>query len=252
MNKKIVILSLLILLTSYKSYSQDSVKDTTKLIPYLSLSYQFFGSGGDLADRFGIGNIIGVDFNIKYRNNWEFGLGGGYMFGDKVTQENILHGMITSNGQILDDNAKYAEVFFFLRGWKIGLSTSKIIPILSQNPNSGIKLGVAVGYNQNWIRIENHENMIPQLSDEYKTYYDRKVGGIYTEQFLGYQFFSNKGLANFLAGFEFRQGFNTNLRSYNIDEMSTVSGSKVDLFFGFKIAWNILFYKRMSTGYYYN
>ena len=64
--------------------------------------------------------------------------------------------------------------------------------------------------------------------------------------------YSNKGLANFTGGFEFRQGFNQPLRSYNIDDMDYVSGSRVDLYFGIKISWNILFYKRMSNSYYYN
>lgn len=252
MIKKVYLLSLILLITTYRSYSQESISDTTKILPYLSLSYEIFTPGGDLADRFGIGNIVGGDFNVKLANNFEFGIGGAFIFGDKITQDSLLHGMITSLGQILDDNAQFSEVFFFSRGWKVGFTASKIIPVLSPNPNSGIKLGVGAGYNQNWIRIENHENTIPQLSDEYKAYYDRRTGGIYTEQFVGYQFFSNKGLANFLAGFEFRQGFNKDLRSYNIDEMAYVSGNKIDLYFGFKIAWNILFYKRMSTGYYYN
>lgn len=252
MIKKLILLFLILNAMVNKSFSQGSISDTTKLIPYLSLSYQFFAPAGDLADRFGPASMIGADFNVKLQNNFEFGIGGAYMFGDQVTQDSILHEMITSNGQILDDNAQYSEVFFFMRGWKIGFTASKIFPVLSPNPNSGIKVGIGVGYNQNWIRIENHENMIPQLTDEYKTYYDRKAGGFYTEQFIGYQLFSNKGFANFMAGFEFRQGFNNNLRSYNIDDMSYITGSKLDLYFGVKIAWNILFYKRISTGYYYN
>ncbi len=252
MIKKILLLSLILLITTQKSYGQGSIGDTTKVIPYLSMSYQFFVPAGDLAERLGYGSIIGVDFNTKFQNNFEIGIGGGYIFGDQVAQDSLLHGMITSNGQILDDNAYYSEVFFFSRGWKVGVTFSKIFSVLSPNPNSGIKIGIGGGYNQNWIRIENHENTIPQLSDEYKTYYDRKTGGFYAEQYIGYQLFSSKGMANFAAGFEFREGFNTNLRSYNIDEMSNVTGSNIDLYIGIKISWNILFYKRMSTGYYYN
>lgn len=252
MIKKTLLLCLLLTSFTFRAYSQGSVSDTTKVIPYLSIYYEVFTTGGDLADRFGLGNMFGADFNVKLANNFEFGAGGAFMFGDQVRQDSLLHGMITSNGQILDDNAYFSEVFFFMRGWKVGLTASKIIPVFSPNPNSGIKVGIGGGYNQNWIRIENHENTIPQLSDEYKTYYDRKTGGFYAEQFIGYQLYSNKGMANFLAGFEFRQGFNSDLRSYNIDDMSYVSGNKLDLYFGFKVAWNILFYKRMSTGYYYD
>lgn len=242
----------LLFIFSFQTYSQSSEKDTTRTIPYLSISYQFFVPGGDLADRFGSGNIVGGDFNVKLESNFEIGIGGGYIFGNQVRQDSLLYAMKTSNGQILDDNAIFAEVFYFQRGWKAGVSFSKIFPVLSPNYNSGIKIGIAVGYNQNWIRIEHKENTIPQLSDEYKPYYDRKTGGIYLEQFVGYQLFSSKGLANFIGGFEFRQGFNSPLRTYNIDDMAAVSGNRIDLYFGVKVAWNIIFSKRISTAYYYN
>lgn len=252
MKFKLSSLFILFVFLSLRIFSQGSISDTTKTIPYLSFSYQFFVPGGDLADRFGVGNIIGGDFNVKLSNNFELGIGGAYIFGNIVNQDSLLHGMRTPNGDILDDNGVISEVFFFQRGWKVGATFSKIFSVLSPNPNSGIKIGIGLGYSQNWIRIENQENMIPQLSDEYKTYYDRKVGGLYLEQFIGYELFSNTGIANFIGGFEFRQGFNSQLRSYNIDEMATISGSSLDLYFGVKVAWNILMYKRNSTAYYYN
>lgn len=251
MLKRIALISLLAVV-SLPFLGQGSISDTSKTIPYLSFSYQFFTTGGDLADRFGVGNIIGADFNVKLKNNFEIGAGGAYIFGDDVREKNLLHEMKTSEGEILDDNIRLSEVFYYQRGWKTGITFSKIFSVLSPNPNSGIKFGLGVGYSQHWIRIEHQENTIPQLSDEYKPYYDRKSGGLYLEQFLGYVLFSNKGLANFTAGFEFRQGFNQELRSYNIDDMDYISRSRVDLYYGIKVAWNILLYKRVATGYYYN
>lgn len=249
---KRILLSSLLVAASIQFYGQGSISDTTKTIPYISISYQFYVPGGDLADRFGVGNIIEGEFIVKLRSNFEIGAGGAYIFGDQVKQKDMLHNMITSDGNILDDNIKNSEVFFFHRGWKTGISVAKIFPILSPNPNSGIKLDFGIGYNQHWIRIEHQENTIPQLSDEYKPYYDRKAGGLYLEQFIGYILFSNRGLANFTGGFEFRQGFNKELRSYNIDDMSYVEGSRMDLYFGVKVSWNILLYKRSATGYYYD
>lgn len=251
MNKK-GILFLLVFFWGLRAFSQGSIADTTKTIPYLSFSYEFFVPGGDLADRFGVGNIVGGDFNVKLANNFEIGAGGAYIFGNTVSQDSLLHGMRTSDGDILDDNGVISEVFFFQRGWKTGISVSKIFSVLSPNPNSGIKVGLGMGYSQNWIRIENQENTIAQLSDEFKTYYDRKVGGIYLEEFIGYELFSSSGIANFIAGFQFRQGFNNQLRSYNIDDNAPVSGTSLDLYFGVKVAWNILIYKRNANAYYYN
>ena len=251
MLKRILFISFLVLCT-FPLFSQGSIADTTKTIPYISISYQFFVPGGDLAERFGVGNMIAGDFNVKLRSNFEIGAGGAYIFGSEVKEENLLHGMRTSDGNILDDNIKNSEVFFFMRGWKTGITVSKIVSVLSPNPKSGIKIGFGIGYSQNWIRIENQENTIPQLSDEYKTYYDRKVGGIYLEEFIGYELFSSSGIANFIGGFQFRQGFNNQLRSYNIDDKASVSGNSLDLYFGVKLAWNILIYKRNANAYYYN
>jgi len=252
MKIKITALFLLFFCLGSRTYSQFSIADTTVIIPYFSFSYQYSLPGGDLAERFGGVNSVGLDFNVKLENNIEVGVGGGYMFGDQVKVDSLLHGMRTSRGFILDDNGVIAEVFFFERGWNVGLTVSKIFSVLSPNPNSGIKVGLGTGYSQNWIRIENQENTIPQLSDEAKTYYDHKVGGIYIEEFIGYELFSNKGFANFIAGFNFRQAFNQQLRSYNIDQMDYVSGNSLDLYFGVKIAWNILLYKRNTNAYYYN
>ncbi len=234
------------------SFSQGNIGDTTKTLTYVSISYQFFFAGGDLAKIYGPGNMIGGDFNIKLRNNFEFGIGGAYIFGDIINQDSLLHGMQTESGDILDEDAVAADVFFQQRGWKTGITFSKIFSVLSPNPNSGIKLGIGLGYSQHWIRIENQENTIAQLSDEYKSYYDRKVGGIYIEEFLGYELFSDKGYVNFIAGFEFRQGFSSPLRTYNIDDMAFVTGNQLDLYYGIKLSWNILFHKRMSTSYYIN
>ena len=236
-----------------KAQEETAERLDARTIPYLSVSYQFFAPGGDLADRFGVGNIIGGDFNVKLENNLEFGVGGGFIFGNQVNDAaQMLHGMRTDNNQILDDNYKYAEVFFFQRGWKTGATLSYILPVLDVNEDSGLKLGLGLGYMEHWIRIEHQENMIPQLDGDYKSYYDRKSGGLYLEQFIGWTYFNEKGLANFHGGFEFRQGFNQELRSYNIDDMAPVSGSRVDLYMGVKIAWNILFAKRKADNYYYN
>lgn len=243
---------LLLFCLGTRTYSQQSIADTTITIPYLSFSYQYFLPGGDLAERFGGANSVGLDFNVKLESNFELGVGGSYMFGNQVKIDSLLHGMRTSRGNILDDNGVISEVFFFQRGWDVGLTFSKIFSVLSPNPNSGLKLGIGAGYSQNWLRIENQENTIPQLSDEDKTYYDHKVGGIYIEEYIGYELFSNKGIANFTAGLNFRQAFNQQLRSYNIDQMAFISGNSLDLYFGIKIAWNILLYKRNASAYYYN
>jgi len=229
---------------------QASVSDETVFIPYLTINYGLFMPGGDLADRFGLTNTFGAAFNIKTTKNYTFGISGAGYFGNDVKEQNMLLEMRTDNGDILDDNAIISEVFLLERGFQITGEFGRIFKIGKANPNSGIYLNLGVGYNMHWIRIENQENTIPQLTKEFKKYYDRRVAGFMLTQYLGYQYFSNKGIANFTAGFEFKQGFNSSYRTYNIDFKGPVSDDRLDLYFGFKVGWLILFRKTMSSAYY--
>lgn len=235
----------------HNTIAQGSIADTTVFIPYLTINYGLYSPGGDLADRFGLTNYIGASFTVKTEKNMTYGVSGGMFFGNDVKdKDSLLHAMRTNNGDILDDNVKLSEVHFLERGFQITAQVGKIFHIGKSNPNSGIYLNLGLGYNSNWIRIENQENNIPQLSKETKKYYDRRVSGILLTEYIGYQYFSNKGLANFSLGLEFMQGFNSDFRTYNVDDKSEISNNYLDLYFGFRIGWSILFRKTMSTAYY--
>lgn len=237
----------------HNTSGQTSISDTTVFIPYLTVSYALYSPGGDLADRFGLTNYIGLTFTIKTENNMTYGINGGMYFGNDVKDKDILlHEMRTNNGDILDDNVKLSEVHFLERGFQVTGQVGKIFHVGKTNPNSGIYLNLGLGYTSNWIRIENQENNIPQLTKESKKYYDRRVAGILLTEYIGYRYFSNKGLANFTAGLEFMQGFNSDFRTYNIDNKSEIDNSYLDLYFGIRIGWSILFRKTMSEAYYYD
>jgi len=252
MLKKVFLFVTAFLSLSYNSIGQAAISETSIFIPYLTISYGLYSPGGDLADRFGLTNYFGGTFTIKTSNNMTYGVNGGMFFGNDVKVENLLHEMRTNNGDILDDNVKLSEVHFLERGFQITGQVGKIFHNGKTNPNSGIYLNLGLGYNSNWVRIENQENTIPQLSKENKKYYDRRVSGILFTEYIGYQLFSNKGLANFSAGLEFMEGFNSDFRTYNIDDKSEISNNYLDLYFGFRIGWSILFRKTMSTAYYIN
>jgi hypothetical protein len=47
---------------------------------------------------------------------------------------------------------------------------------------------------------------------------------------------------NFLAGFEFYQGFTQGRRSFNFDTRSRESEKRLDLLFGVRLGWTLPFY----------
>lgn len=252
MLRSTVLILLIVMGLRGQSFSQISVADSAAFIPYFTLEYGGYTPGADLGDRFGYINFLGAAFAIKTHTNFTFGLQGGMQFGDRVKENNMLYGMRTSRGDILDDNAIISTVLFLNRGFQITGQVGKIWAVRSINPNTGFHLNLGLGYSSNWIRIENRKNTIPQLSEELKKYYDRRKHGLLFTQYIGFKYFSDQGLANFHAGFEFMQGFNSEFRTYNIDDKSVVSGSSLDLYFGFKVGWSIMFRKTLSTAYYYD
>jgi hypothetical protein len=252
MLKKLVFSIAIVFGLSQNILSQASISDNSVFISYLTINYGAFVPGGDLANRFGFTNYLGGSFTIKTENNMTYGISGAGYFGNDVRVPNLLHGMLNDKGNVLDDNAIVSTVLFLQRGYQITFEVGKIFHVGKVNPNSGIYLNLGLGYNSNWIRIENQKNTIPQLSKEAKKYYDRKVAGIMFTEYIGYQYFSNKGMANFTAGFEFMQGINSDFRTYNIDDKAAVDGNYLDLYFGIKVGWLILFRKTMSTAYYIN
>ena len=69
------------------------------------------------------------------------------------------------------------------------------------------------------IRIENEQNLIPQLQPEYLKYYDRFTLGGSIKEYVGYHHMSNNNLVNFSIGLECIQGFTRGMRDYQIDLM---------------------------------
>lgn len=246
----VIIFGFLFFATSGRS--QISVDETPEFIPYLTVTYGLYLPGADLADRFGLTNYLGGMFTIKTASNFTFSVNGGGYFGNDVREQNLLHAMRTDHGDVLDDNAIIAEILLMERGLQFTAKAGKIIPVGNVNPNSGVHFELGMGYNTHWIRIENQENTIPQLTKEIKKYYDRRVHGFLLTEYIGYVFFSNKGLVNFTAGLDFMQGFNSDYRTYNIDDKSKVNSNRLDLYFGFRVGWSILFRRQMSSAYYYD
>ena len=102
------------------------------------------------------------------------------------------------------------------------------------------------------IRIENQDNLIPQLSKEYLKYYDRLTVGVLLKQYIGYHHMSNNRLVNFTIGFECIEGFNKGMRDYQIDLMAPYKDNKLDIYVGIRTAWIFPVLRKDPKEYYYN
>ena len=109
----------------------------------------------------------------------------------------------------------------------------------------------SIGYMMHKIRIEVVNESVPQLQGDYKRGYDRLSAGFTLGEFLGYMYMGKHRLVNFYAGIECYQGWTSNQREYNFDEMKYASEKRFDLLFGPKVAWVIPLNRRVSKGYYF-
>ena len=102
------------------------------------------------------------------------------------------------------------------------------------------------------IRIENQDNLIPQLSKEYLKYYDRLTVGFLLKQYVGYHHMSNNRLVNFNIGIELIEGFNKGLRDYQIDLMGPYTENRLDIYLGLRAGWIFPVLRKEPKEFYYN
>ncbi len=251
MNK--FILTLLIF-TSFQALSQRDASDSIIGTPWVSISYGGNWTGGDLASRFGYLNHIGFFAGYKTRKNWIYGIEGNFIFGNKIRLTSLFDHLVDSKGNITDVNGDIATVSVLSRGFNASVSVGKIIPIFHTNKNSGIYLSAGAGYLAYKLRIETQDQVVPQIELEYKKGYDRLTTGLNLHQFLGYAFMANQGAVNFYGGFYISEGLTYNRRNVFFDQPDTPVSKelRMDVQYGFKVAWLIPIYKRLPKAYYYN
>jgi hypothetical protein len=235
-------------------FSQRDVTKETIGTPWIGVHYGLNTSAGNLADRFGLLNDLGIMAGYKTKRNWFFGSDLNFLFGNQLKTSNLFGGLADSYGNITDINGDVGAVLLFSRGYNANISIGKVFPIFGSNPNSGIFIQGGCGYMQYHIRIETNKQVIPQVELDYKKGYDRLTGGMATHQFIGYAFMAGNGLVNFYAGFYALQGFTYNQRNINYDQpdVPVSKARRHDNLYGFRFGWLIPIYKGKPKDFYYN
>jgi len=247
-------LSIGLILTFVKiaNAQNDSIKPIN--VPLLGVDYGFNLPASDLKGHFKAFNSVGLSAGYKLASNWQFSLGGAALFGNKVNTLAPVKHILNEDSLINATNGTLAQYAILMRGLSIGLKVGKIITIDESNPNSGILLQLGAGFLQHKIRYEDLQSQVPQFQGDYVKLIDRLTGGIYINQAVGYQLFSNNRLVNFNVVFELTEGFTKSLRSYNLNAANPTDDSgRLDLFYTLKLTWMLPFYKKSTSSntYYY-
>lgn len=234
------------------SYAQKAIRDSSITIPFISVHYNYQIAGGDLTNRFGNNNNVGGAFTLKLRSGFILGLEGSYLFGTDVkNKDSYFRHIRNDHGYLIDGNGQYAEIQMHERGLHIFAFTGYQFTFWSPNPNSGPFIHIGAGFLQHYVRIENPENVTPQIIGEYSKLYDRLSNGFSATQMIGYRYMGNHNLANFYLGFEFTQAWTQSRRDYNADDLKRNTNTSLDLFYGIKVGWIIPLYGRAPKDFYY-
>jgi hypothetical protein len=223
-------------------------------IPVVGVHYGGAFSGGDLSERYGYFNRVGLTAGYKLKSNWSFGIESDFWFSENVRMTGLFDHLLDEFGNITNDLGMPASVLVYPRGMHANGYVGRLFPLNERNQNSGILVQFSAGYLLHHLRIETNDNVVPVLELDYKKGYDRLTTGINTQQFVGYSFLNNKGSYSFYAGLYFQQGFTHNRRSINFDQPDTPVSTalRLDLQTGFRIGWYIPFYSSEPREFYYN
>lgn len=222
------------------SNAQNDKLDSPKYL-LLNLTYNIQFPGGDMKDRYGQNNAAGIGLEFLSRKNIIYGLSSDFLFGTKVN-EDVLAPLRNTDGTIIGNNRSLSSIKLTERGWNVNLLLGKLWNINKKQSKSGIRTTIGAGILQHKIRIQQDpQSLVPQAEGEYAKGYDRLTNGLAITEFIGYQLVSNNKRINFIAGFEFVQGFTKNRRDINFDTMMKDDDNKFDTLIGIKLGWTLPF-----------
>lgn len=234
--------------------AQNQKSDSAVSRTWIGLEYGANSTFGDLSDRYGFLNQIGLMTGFKTKKNYFFGLNSYFLFGNDVRLTGVFDHLTDEYGNITDVNGDIAALVVFPRGFSSNLTIGKILPILNVNSNSGIFIHGGIGFLLHKMKIETNEQVVPQLELDYKKGYDRLTTGINFHQFLGYNFMATTGGYHFYGGFYAQQGFTKNRRDlfYDRPDEEVSKDTRLDIQMGLKLGWVIPIYKRQPKEFYFD
>ncbi len=250
-NKAYLTIALLTMLQA-SIKAQVNVRDSATQGMIFGIGAGYYVPGGQMAERFGNNGDVSFDVWYKTKNNYLFGIGGSFLFGNDVKVENSMFRPLEGQrGLMFDLNGNFGEYKVLQRGFIATAGVGKIFNQLGHNRNSGLVLFLNGGYVQHRIRIENNGQNMPQINEPYYKGYDQLSGGLALRQFIGYLHSGNRRTINFLIGFDFLQGFTEDFRGYNYVTGSSPSDIQNDFINGVRFIWFLPVYDKNNQQYYY-
>ena len=192
---------------------------------------------GNLFNRYGFSKAVGMSVYYKAKSNYCIGITADYFFGNNAKEADLLFKNIsTSDGSIIMESGDYAEIRLYERGYYVGPTFGYISnKLLSSNKNTGLSFWLTCGYIEHKTKILG-DNVL-QLTESYKTGYDRLTAGFFMQEGVFYNHMSINHLINYRVGIELLQGFTKGLRKVNFDTGESGTKNRFDGLMSVKFGW---------------
>jgi hypothetical protein len=249
---RITLVTLLFIVTSLSSWAQRRVGNEVISTPMVGIHYTSIFPAGDLKNRYGYLNQLGLTAGYKDKSNLVYGIEGNFYFGNRVKNDSIFDFLKDNLGNIAEAEGQFAVVQVLSRGFNIHAHIGKIIPIFGSNPNSGLYISFGAGYSLFKYRIQTTYDFVPLLEADNRKNYDRQTIGFSLNQFIGYSLINASRPIHFYIGLYANQGFSTFTRSWFYDQGPAPQGLMYDNQWGIRSGWYIPIYKRKAKTIYFD
>ncbi len=203
----------------------------------ISFEYGIHLPLGDMKDRFGTNFQLGGHLERMHsKSKILYGASFHFLFGN-VVKEDVLANLRTTDGGIIGNDRRFANVGLRERGFNAQAYIGKIFNLVDGHYASGIKLTLGAGLLQHKIRIQDNSSTVAELSGDYIKGYDRLTNGFSANAFLGYQHLGKNRRINFIAGFDFVLAFTESRRDFDFLLMRKDDRKRTDMLAGFKVGW---------------
>lgn len=185
---------------------------------------------GDLGDRFGRSwkTTVGLYYHT-YSRNYIFGVEGSLIFGN-IVNEDILANLRDPDQPLLGINQTVSDIVLRQRGYSGYATVEKILTFGNDDiTNSGIKIGVGLGFLSHFVRIQDNTNNNAYLKGSYIHGYNRYAFGPAAKQFIGYHLANQAFNYGLSIGVEIEEGFTSPRRAVDFSTGAPLPANRLDI-----------------------
>ena len=206
---------------------------------------------GELADRFGIANTVGIGWRRTANSGWRYGAQYRFQTGSEVREPGLLQNLVDPNGNVIDNEGRIALITPQQRGTLIMATIGRKWSLGARHPETGFIAEMAAGFWEHKVHFQNRGNRITQLEAPYLSGYDRLSGGWVVSPRIGMEYHSPNGQARFQVGLEALIGRLQPSRSWNADTGTVDQVKRNDRAMGIFVAWILRLESRSTVDYFY-